>query len=582
MSKKKFQVGLCMAGAVSAGAYTAGVMDYLLEALNEWEKRRHEPGVPQHEVCIPILGGASAGGMTALLTATIINNPVTPVDLPKPGRLLDEHPENKLYNGWVDLDGPDMFSKMLNTDDITGNKVISLLNSKFIDDIANRMLQSSSEKWTATPVYFKSRGSIPVKVFTTLTNLEGFSYYAGMNAAGRRDKYYMNVHNDYACFEVMDGEATSTGRAWMPLDFRTGENLKTAKDAAMATGAFPAGLAPRTLTREAKYVQHIPWLQHIFKNTPLEHDVVTTLNVDGGVINNEPFEKVRYLLNEDMADEKGMPFTTPREKEETCRLLEKTNCDYNTFENTVLMIDPFPSIKGKEFTYDKDLLSAIPKTLSAMLSQMRAKPTEYKEALDTDASSFIISPSRDIRDSNGAVIKEVFGEEAIACGSLSGFGGFLHKEFRIHDYYLGRYNCEIFLRDYFTVPESALTQNQIFRDGYSNVADKDRYASKAAKEKQGKPEKYYQIIPIFTPREGFKIPVFSSGTNWPVITEKDIDRFDGLLRKRAEKLVMNTFTFGWFSKALMVIGNKVVINRLLADKVTKTIKKSLAKWSLLK
>jgi hypothetical protein len=28
-----FYVGLCMAGAVSAGAYTAGVMDYLLEAL---------------------------------------------------------------------------------------------------------------------------------------------------------------------------------------------------------------------------------------------------------------------------------------------------------------------------------------------------------------------------------------------------------------------------------------------------------------------------------------------------------------------------------------------------------------------
>lgn len=46
MSKKKFQVGLCMAGAVSAGAYTAGVMDYLLEALNQWEKRRHEPGGP--------------------------------------------------------------------------------------------------------------------------------------------------------------------------------------------------------------------------------------------------------------------------------------------------------------------------------------------------------------------------------------------------------------------------------------------------------------------------------------------------------------------------------------------------------
>ena len=37
-----FKIGLCMAGAVSAGAYTAGVMDYLIEALDEWEKQKKE------------------------------------------------------------------------------------------------------------------------------------------------------------------------------------------------------------------------------------------------------------------------------------------------------------------------------------------------------------------------------------------------------------------------------------------------------------------------------------------------------------------------------------------------------------
>lgn len=47
-STQKFQLGLCMARAVSAGSYTAGVMDYLTEALEEWEKRRgllHHPGI---------------------------------------------------------------------------------------------------------------------------------------------------------------------------------------------------------------------------------------------------------------------------------------------------------------------------------------------------------------------------------------------------------------------------------------------------------------------------------------------------------------------------------------------------------
>lgn len=577
MDKKKFKIGLCMAGAVSAGAYTAGVMDYLMEALAEWEKRKSEPGVPQHEVCISILGGASAGGMTALLTATVINNPVVPVDLPKPGQLMDEHTENKLYNGWVDLTGEDIFSKMLQTDDISAKKVISLLNSKFIDEVAEKMLRIDKQKWIDTPEYFKSRDNIPVKVFTTLTNLEGFSYYTDLNSSGRKHKYYMDVHNDYACFEIMDGVAKSTGKAWMPLDFRNGDYVNTAKDAAMATGAFPIGLTPRILMRDAKFVQHIPWLKNVFANSPLRNDVVTSLNVDGGVINNEPFEKVRYLLDEMAAEEKGLPFSTQREQDSSCDILKNDNCDYNSFENTVLMIDPFPSTKNKEFNFDKEILNTIPDTIAAMLSQMRAKPAEYRQAqLENDASSFIISPSRQIRDGDGGLIEEVFGERAIACGTMYGFGGFLNKEFRIHDYYLGRYNCEIFLRDYFTVPASALKTNPIFKDGYANV-ELQRYASVATKENE---EKKYQIIPIFTQRSGFKIPVFSSGGNWPVIDEKQIDRYDKQIRKRAEKILMNMLEFKGISKPLIYIGAKVVINKIVAEKVRIAIKKSISTWKL--
>lgn len=576
---KKFEIGLCMAGAVSAGAYTAGVMDYLIEALEEWEKRRKYPNVPQHEVCIPVMGGASAGGMTALLTASTINNPISPVKLPEKDKLMDSHPENKLYNGLVDLTGGDMFSKMLATDDIDKGKVVSLLNSKFIDEIADKMISCDAEKWINTPAYFKSHNNIPVKIFTTLTNLEGFSYYAGMNAAGRKDKYYMSVHNDYACFEVMDSVATSTGREWIPLDFREDNPyLKTAKNAAMATGAFPIGLAPRMLTREAKFVQHIPWLQHVFINSPLKNDMVTTLNVDGGLINNEPFEKVRYLLNEAVAADMKLPFETVEQKDATCQSLEKFNSNYNTFENTVLMIDPFPSTKGKEFDYDQNLTNVLPKTFSAMLSQMRAKPGEYRDALTADASSFLVSPSRKIYDKNGVFLKEVFGEEAIACGTLDGFGGFLSKEFRIHDYYLGRYNCEIFLRDHFTIPASALQNNPIFKYGYQNVSDKEKYASSTLE----RGEKYYQIIPIFTEREGFKIPVFSSGLNWPVIEEKEINRYDRQLRKRVEKILLNLMELKGINKPLMYIGSKVVINKMASKKALEILKKSLRKWELLK
>ena len=70
-----------MAGAISAGAYTAGVMDFLIEALEDWQGRKNngEANVPSHHVEIPVIGGASAGGMTGIITASAIYDPIPPV-----------------------------------------------------------------------------------------------------------------------------------------------------------------------------------------------------------------------------------------------------------------------------------------------------------------------------------------------------------------------------------------------------------------------------------------------------------------------------------------------------------------------
>jgi len=572
MENKPFRIGLCMAGAVSAGAYTAGVMDYLIEALEEWEKRRGEANVPSHKVSIPVMGGASAGGMTALLAASTLNNKIDNVPLPAPGTLLDEHPENKLYHSWVDLTSADMLPKMLNTSDIQSGKIISLLNSDFIDEIADKMISSDIEGWKPTPVYFEE----PVKVFVTLTNLEGFSYYAGFNDANRQSKYYMSLHNDYACFELYDDNVDRIPTpGWMPLNFKTAAFLKTAKDAAMATGAFPIGLKSRILEREPGYLNTIGWLSDVFRNTPLDpKETVRTLHVDGGLINNEPFEKVRDLLDdiftaEYKAENPGSIDLDPYE----------LNCDYNTFENTVVMIDPFPSVMNEKFDFSQDLLKVIPKTLSAMTAQMRSKKIHFKKAMkEQDGSRFIISPSRHITDEKTKEIIALFGEKAIACGTLGGFGGFLNKEFRIHDYYLGRYNCEVFLRDYFTIPANALESNPIFAKGYEGV-DRELYSSIATGEKR------YQILPIFnsdrTP-DHFPMPVFSSGTNWPKMRQDDLDRLDKPIRARIQKLLLNIADLNKMNSFFLWAGAKIVLNKLLAGKVTTKIKESLNEWNLLR
>src|ERR1051325_999054 len=70
VSENTFRIGLALSGAISAGAYTAGVLDYLFQALNAWEQaRKKDPGAPQHQVILQVITGASAGAITGALGA---------------------------------------------------------------------------------------------------------------------------------------------------------------------------------------------------------------------------------------------------------------------------------------------------------------------------------------------------------------------------------------------------------------------------------------------------------------------------------------------------------------------------------
>ena len=549
-----FYVGLCMAGAVSAGAYTAGVMDYLLEALTEWEKRRGQPGVPTHKVQIPVMGGASAGGMTSVMAATALNNPLPPIDKPSDD-LLAEHPENKLYHSWVDLTAPDMFSLMLDTSDVKAGNVISGLNSTFIGPIATRVVSADTTQWQPLPPFIKPG----LKIFTTLTNLQGFPYIIPFNDQDPKNaqKYNMTVHNDYACFELTEDDITGPNDGWMPLNLKTKLNTDVAAAAAMATGAFPVGLESRLITRDSQYVNANPWLKGYLQQTPLPAGGYQTLNVDGGLINNEPFEKVRDVLV-------GITNEAPEDYN-----------DFSKFESTVLMIEPFPTTPAQPISLSQDLSNVISCTLSSMLSQMRAKPLNITNALDKScAGQYLITPSRIVPGIDGAPAAVFAGELAMACGALSGFSGFMNKEFRVHDYFLGRYNCKIFLRDYFTVPAANVNDNPIFKNGYAN-ANVDQFKST----KDGS----YQIIPVFADTTDYTFPVFkfNSGSNWPVVQDSDIDKFSSGLKARIQAIMLNVSAFNWFTKSLLWIGAKVVLNGMLAGKIIDTIKEDLQAWQLL-
>jgi len=561
MSKNKtIYIGLTMAGAVSAGAYTAGVIDYLIETLDEWERRKKEgvKNTPMHNVEIPAIGGASAGGMTSIIMASLLNDLFQPVQ-ESPNNILNEMPGNKLYHSWVDLTNEDMFSEMLKTDDLKED-VESLFNSKFIDVVAQRMVDTIDTKFKDRSYFSKK-----LKLFVTLSNLKGFKYNLAFRADNLvQNKYYVERHNDYACFVM--GEKNYQNKGWIPLSFRERLNSQMAANAAMATGAFPLGLKSRNISRKVEYIIDNKWLkikeaEPIIEEKEIRHDHI----VDGGMINNEPFDKVNELLKEKLIEE---------------GLIDEgqdVSNNYSDFMSTILMIDPFPATESK-FSKKRDILSIAGKTLGAMLGQIRTKPDDVISTFQSDNSAqFMIAPTRSFPKYAANNEEKRQGSKAIACGFFGGFGGFFNKEFRVHDFFLGRANCEYFLRNHFTVPEKS--NNPIIKIGYEGI-DKTKFYSKTDKGNEGLP-----IIPVFgDATDNPYLPTFSCGEDWPKQNFKDMEKqYKSQIKMRAQEIISNMdLGKNGFQRSLIWMANKFYLRNKAAKGFLGLVKDEMSDHKLLK
>ena len=126
-----------MAGAISAGSYTAGVVSFLLEALDAWyrEKKKGNRTVPQHDVTIKAISGTSAGGMTAGILGLSLFRDIKTVSNPE----LETHSQNPLFDSWVNMAD---ISGLLRLDDRYEDQLISFLDSSLLDRIADRIFKS--------------------------------------------------------------------------------------------------------------------------------------------------------------------------------------------------------------------------------------------------------------------------------------------------------------------------------------------------------------------------------------------------------------------------------------------------------
>lgn len=462
-----FEIGLCMAGAVSAGAYTAGVLDFLVEALDAFQAERDARVAagrpPLHRPLVSVLGGASAGGMCAAIGAVFLDTDFPPVRQDTPAELRRRNP---LWRAWVeDVD----IGALLGKDDVAqGGQLASLLDCTALERTVDSLLLEREGMAPRRRPWLAS----PLRAVLALSNLRGVPYALRFEGSGFR--HWMAQHADHVSFtidlppevEAARGDPPRIGEAALarvpPADPAERRGFLARRDAfkavALGTGSFPVALAPRVLSRDAGHylyraalapggplARKLPidpfpdWarlLQPAWNPRPAAGEAgYRALCVDGGALNNEPFDLVRRMIS-------GYVGRPPQEASKAQR--------------AILMVDPFVNPRGDGPDACGGLAGSAMPLLNALVANSRFKPEDLALAADPAIGSrFIIAPSR-----GGAWEAE----GAIAAGHLNGFLGFFAKRYREHDFFLGRRNAQAFLRNRFVLP----SDNPVFtRGGWS-------------------------------------------------------------------------------------------------------------------
>lgn len=424
-----FEIGLVLAGAVSAGAYTAGVMDFLFQALDAWNAaKKAGEDVPRHSVRLRVIAGASAGGINGAIAAAASRYEFPPATAASGSGDLAANP---FYDTWVRRV---RIEDLLDTSDLDGGgELRALLNCSSLREIANGAIDFSGP---AADPEVRAWLADPLRLALTVTDLGGVPY-AVRFAGGSGLSHEMTMHSDHLEFGAPVFQvpgADDLPPDVMQLSLRNGRGERgwpELASAALATSAFPLALeAPQIgrqptdyeyrfayMTGQGEKIFALPW------PPPLERQPIHRFwAVDGGTMNNEPFDVAHTIL----AGRKG---ENPRTGDAAVR--------------AIVMVDPFSDMAGENSKVGPTLPSQASALLRAFKAQTRFKQIDLSLAQAADVySRFLVSPTRG--DHRGAA--------AIASGGLGGFFGFFDESFRHHDFMLGRRNCQRFLRDWFVLP----------------------------------------------------------------------------------------------------------------------------------
>ncbi|MGH7070574.1 MAG: patatin-like phospholipase family protein [Acetobacteraceae bacterium] len=441
-----FELGLVLGGTVSAGAYTAGALDFLLEALERW----HAQPKPLHKVVIKTAAGSSGGAVCAAILGLLSSHMATHVraDTAAPGG-PPPRTGNPLWDLWVN---DFQITRLLAQTDLaadadsgTGARlpsvqhVPSLLNCDMIDESGKRLAdlgRSPGQRLACFPA--------PFRVAVTFANLRGIPYkileipeFKDFTGAA-----YVQ-HDDFAWFAFPNGASPDVGPGsigkcedefWLG-DERPGGFVDYATLVAYATasGAMPVGLAARALSRPAEHYLYRPlvravtdspkgyrvdWPDPDWSGLPdaIEGEYFCTA-VDGGTFNNDPVSLVHQALA-------GLVGQNPRGKSDARR--------------AVLMIDPLADKPRPIDRTGKSMLAVIESIIGTVVGGARYLTADMELFAREDVfSRFQLVP---FRPEAGKV-----GTTALAGTSLYAAGGWCARRFRVHDFLLGRWNMRVYL-----------------------------------------------------------------------------------------------------------------------------------------
>lgn len=284
MSQKKLKVGFIMGGGVSMGAYSAGAIEYVLDALENY----FVDGGEYSSCEVDLFTGASAGSVTLALAIV-----------------------DRLKRGANDASGADLWLKKLWTSEKEGLDIqtltpnidqqdkIAILSDTIINDIKSNVFGQENVKTFTT----KAKGVLADKVYLgmTMTNLAGYEQdmtkvitktgALTFNEKVARDafKYYNSA--DYRYFEISEDNSDQkivTEDRVNKIGINNAEGWLEIAKSAIASGAFPAAFPPVRLKRKKEEYDRF-W--------SYDEDEMEFIYSDGGLFNNDPIDHAMHLAN---------------------------------------------------------------------------------------------------------------------------------------------------------------------------------------------------------------------------------------------------------------------------------------------